>query len=145
MKIKLNKSWGIMPVVSDPTKRLAEAQDTDHVQLMGFGISYVDRIANFSLVPGSYDSQGKFHEGHKAPVANLSINGNSPTERELFDDLFLDNKGNPKFKFDDAFVKRLLKDEGFLELANERVWGFEEVDIDIDGELAFQRRRPTTE
>ncbi len=106
-----------MPVVSDPTKRLAEAQDTDHVQLMGFGISYIERIANFSLVPGSYDSQGKFHESHKAPVANLSINGNSPTERELFDDLFLDNKGNPKLKLDDAFVKRLLKDEGFLELA----------------------------
>ena len=73
-------------------------------------------------------------------MISLSISGTKPEEMELYERLAL----SPSKKcfnccFDETFFKRMLVDEGFIKLLNDRVWGFSDCCITIDGKEIFKK------
>jgi hypothetical protein len=139
MEGKLVPALGVMAVMIDPAARSVEAVDVDRVRVVSFSINAIDLVAQFVLGFGSVASDDRFRldPQRQASLAHLSII--EPT----FTSLFLDNgslrRNYPKAFFDDLFATVLLP------LANERVWGLTDIEVQMNGVTVFRQAPPPAE
>lgn len=139
MKIKVeNPNNQPMAVLVDKQKRTTEVVDSEYVSIATFVVNQVSKVIQISLVWGGYDSKGQWHIDHSRPAASISISGDRPEEAELYKRLALCN-GEYNCQFDEQFFKRLLYNENVIQVVNDRIWGFADCSVTMDGDEIFSK------
>ena len=142
MQIKLTKPLGVMAIVTDADARKSEVIDVDAIAPHLFVVNFEAGVVNYILVFGGYDASGKFHRDITREGAQLSINRKDANQKDAFDALCGDECGNACVNFTENKFKSFLANIG-LALANERVWGMESLEIEIDGAVVYKKEEKT--
>lgn len=130
MKLKaITKESHVMAVIVDINNKKSEVIDSTYLGISTFVVNQISKVIQVSLVWGGYDSNNHWHTDHSRPAANISISGERPGEDTIFNEL-VRNKNNEFYNdFSVNFFRRMFKDCKIAEFINDRVWGYDEVEI----------------
>lgn len=132
-------------VITDHDARTSEVIDSDHLSIAVFVLNQMSEILQISFVWGGFDSNGAWHVDHKREAATISISGKRPEEAALFHDLAFDETGGFRHSFDEAFFKKILFERGLFDIANDRIFGLDDVTVFCDDEPVFVKEKPKQE
>ena len=117
-------------VITNKDSLTTEALPVEYLALRSFVVAADRHIAQLGFVFGSYDSNDRFHIAHTLDDQPTKAAVISIGDVE-FRKYFLDSSGNLVTNYDFEFFFKLLN-EIALPMANDRVWGFEDIDITLE-------------
>ena len=138
MHAKLKDSIDTFAVIMNKEQRISEVLDCGCLHLVQCHIDHLQKYASFGIAFGGCDSAEKFHcdPARVGQVAVITV------KTPVFEQYFVDGKGNPEFCWSEDKLKQLFT-EILIPAADKFVWTFEEIEItDKDDKVIFKKTKP---